>query len=318
MDVWHDGGDARIRFEAADLAEVYLGHIIENQVIQTALLEKLAEFPRVEIQYQKQLESFTSTAKSVALKLNTGEAFETALLVGADGANSKVRELADIEMERAAYGQRAIVAMIKTEKDHDRTAWQRFLPAGPLALLPLANGCCSIVWSLDESQVQGILNLPEQAFNAQLTKAFAHHLGKLELVGERQAFPLQRAHAKIYVKSGVALIGDAAHTIHPLAGQGVNLGLLDAAALADVLIQAQRSPGSLGVLRAYERWRRGENQLMMNTMDGFHFLFGNKHTGWQQLRDFGLGMANAIAPLKNGLARRAMGRGNDLPSLARG
>jgi len=213
-----------------------------------------------------------------------------------------------------------VVGNVRTAEPHQETAWQRFLPTGPLAFLPLHDGRCSIVWSTTPEQAEALLALDESAFAGALADAFDQRLGSIIEVGPRGAFPLRLQHAHAYVKPGLALIGDAAHVVHPLAGQGVNLGLLDTATLAEVILDALdagRDFASFKTLRRYERWRKGDNLLMLGVMDGFKRLFGNSLPPVRLLRNAGLNLTDAAGPLKNLIARRAMGLEGDLPRLAR-
>lgn len=321
MRVWDAGGFGQIHFDSATLGEPLLGWIIENRVIQYALLERVRQLPAVELLCPAALETaWPEDAGGWRVRLTDGREFTTRLLVGADGAQSKVRELAEIDTRGWSYHQKALVANVRTAEPHQETAWQRFLPTGPLAFLPLHDGRCSIVWSTTPEQADQLLALDEYNFAQALTEAFERRLGEIVQVGPRGAFPLRLQHARAYVKPGLALIGDAAHVVHPLAGQGVNLGLLDAATLAEVLLDglaAGHKVGALRVLRRYERWRKSDNLPMLGIMDGFKRLFGNSLPPVRLLRNLGLNLADAAGPLKNAMARRAMGLAGDLPKLAR-
>jgi 2-octaprenylphenol hydroxylase len=259
-----------------------------------------------------------TTKRQASVQLDDGSDVQTSLVVGADGPDSTVRRLMGLGFERLDYQQRAVVCTVRTERPHHRTAWQRFLPTGPLAFLPLANGGCSIVWSTSVAQSDGLLRLGDEAFGARLARAFDHRLGAIEAVGPRAAFPLRRLHAKRYIGERVALAGDAAHVIHPLAGQGVNLGLMDAAALAETVLTTSGDIGSPAVLRRYERWRRSENQIVMTAMDSFNWLFSNSLVPLRWVRNIGLAVTDAAVPVKHQFMRHAMGRAGDLPRLARG
>lgn len=321
MRVWDAGGFGQIHFDSATLGEPLLGWIIENRVIQYALLERVRQLPAVELLCPAALETaWPEDAGGWRVRLTDGREFTTRLLVGADGAQSKVRELAEIDTRGWSYHQKALVANVRTAEPHQETAWQRFLPTGPLAFLPLHDGRCSIVWSTTPEQADQLLALDEYNFAHMLTEAFERRLGEIVQVGPRGAFPLRLQHARAYVKPGLALIGDAAHVIHPLAGQGVNLGLLDAATLAEVLLDGLATGhevGALRVLRRYERWRKSDNLPMLSIMDGFKRLFGNSLPPVRLLRNLGLNLTDAAGPLKNAMARRAMGLEGDLPKLAR-
>lgn len=320
MRVWDATGFGGIHFDSADLGEPLLGWIIENRVIQYALLERARQLPTVELLCPAALETAEPLpGNGWRVRLNDGREFTTRLLVGADGAQSRVRQLADIQTGGWSYDQHAVVANVRTAEPHQETAWQRFLPTGPLAFLPLSDGRCSIVWSTTPEQADALLALDERDFGAALAVAFDARLGAIVEVGPRAAFPLRLQHAHAYVKPGVALIGDAAHVVHPLAGQGVNLGLLDAATLAEIVLDALAAGqdfASLKTLRRYERWRKGDNLLMLGVMDGFKRLFGTSLPPVRLLRNVGLNLTDAVGPLKNLIARRAMGLEGDLPKLA--
>ena len=233
--------------------------------------------------------------------------------------------MAGISHQEKSYQQSAIVTTVKTEQAHQHTAWQRFLETGPLAFLPLRScegddHSCSIVWSLDDEELDAKMALDDKAFASALARAFEHRLGDIIAVDKRFAFPLRQRHADLYVQPGLALVGDAAHTIHPLAGQGVNLGLMDAAVLTEELIRAcqrQLELGELSVLQRYQRRRRGDNALMMGTMSGFKLLFGEPALPVRWLRNTGMNWLNELSPVKNRVAANAMGLSGDLPALAK-
>lgn len=321
MRVWDATGFGQIHFDSVAIGEPLLGWIIENRVIQFALLERARQLPAVELLCPAALETAQALDNGCWwVRLNDGRELTTRLLVGADGAQSRVRQLAGIKTSGWGYGQTAIVANVRTTEPHQETAWQRFLPTGPLAFLPLADGRCSIVWATPPEQADALLVLNEAEFAEALAEAFDQRLGAIVEVGPRAGFPLRLQHARAYVQPGLALIGDAAHVIHPLAGQGVNLGLLDAATLAEIILDAVAAGhdfGSLKALRRYERWRKGDNLLMMGVMDGFKRLFGQAPPPVRLLRNLGLNLTDAAGPLKHFIARRAMGLTGDLPRLAR-
>jgi 2-octaprenylphenol hydroxylase len=307
MFVWDGTGDGQIRFDSADLGEADLGHIVENRIIQLALLEQIRKLDTVDLYCPSKLANFSIDQQQVSVKLDTSEQLSAHLLVGADGAQSKVRELAGIYLKTEDYGQSGLVCVVKTELSHESTAWQRFMPTGPLAFLPLGDGSSSIVWTLPSDKADAVLRLETDAFKEALAQALDYRLGAITAVGARAAFPLRGRHAEPYIQERIALVGDAAHTIHPLAGQGVNLGIKDAAELAHQILNHPADCGSMQVLRAYERARKGENVVTQKTMEGFRLLFGNNLMPWQVLRNKGLNLVNGMNFLKYQIARQAMG-----------
>ncbi|MDH5517957.1 MAG: UbiH/UbiF/VisC/COQ6 family ubiquinone biosynthesis hydroxylase [Gammaproteobacteria bacterium] len=320
MQVWDAQGDGEVIFDAADSGVKELGHIVENRVLQLALLDRIAAHDNVELISGQSVKAIDYQPQNSCVTLENGQRLSCRLLVGADGAHSMVRQAASIDLELADYQQKGIVCVVRPDKHHQHTAWQRFLATGPLAFLPLSSGQCSIVWSADSAEAEKLLALDDESFSKQLCHAFDGKLGRIQSVSERAAFPLIRRHAREYIKEGLVLVGDAAHTIHPLAGQGVNLGLMDAASLAEVMNNAilhRRDFASYQTLRKYERWRRGENQLMMFSMSGFKNLFGNDNSLISQLRNLGLNLVQKSELAKSLLMRRAMGFEGDLPVIAR-
>lgn len=323
MQVWDAVGGAEIHFDSADLGEPDLGHIVENRVTRLALwerLEALGHAARVELLSPAALSALEIDDQQARLRLADQRRLSADLVVGADGRGSFVRETLGIGVDAADYAQRAIVANVEVAHWHRETAWQRFLPSGPLAFLPLADGRCSIVWSADEGRAEQLLALDDAGFIAELEVAFDKRLGPILRAGPRAAFPLNRQHAREYVRPRVALVGDAAHGIHPLAGQGVNLGFLDVAALIDAIDHARakdRSLGSLHILRRYERARRGDNAVMVAAMDLFKRAFGNRNPALVGARNLGLAAAEHLPGIKPLFIRQALGLGQDLPRLAR-
>ena len=307
MDVWDEAGDGNVRFEASELGEPDLGHIVENKVIQKALVDALKALPTVDLICPDKMDVFIVNDDSVSVTLKSGATLTAQLLVGADGANSQVRELAGIDVKRDDYGQSGLVAVVKTEKPHEFTAWQRFQSTGPLAFLPLADGSSSIVWTLPSDRADYYMALNKADFKAALAEALDYKLGKVTKVGKRGAFPLRGSQATPYVKERIALVGDAAHTIHPLAGQGVNLGLKDAVELAGLIANSNSDVGSIKLLRRYERARRGDNVITMRAMEGFRLLFGHSATSVKSARNFGMNLFNQMPMVKNEVIRRAMG-----------
>ncbi len=321
MQVWSEGGSGSIHFNAAEIGEPCLAWIIENRVIQAALIERLHQFTNIHYLCPVEVADITLADNSAAVMLEDGRLLQARLLVGADGADSEVRRTAGIDTQSLDLRQKGIVATVTTESPHEQTARQRFLATGPLAFLPLDEPrTCSIVWSADNARADQLLALDDTSFISELHKAFGESLGKIQTIGPRAGFPLALSHAKAYTAPHLALVGDAAHTVHPLAGQGVNLGFLDAATLGEVLLEAvvkQKDIGSQAVLRRYQRWRKGDNIAMVSITGGFRYLFGNDLPVVSQIRNWGLSLTDAATPVKNFIMRRASGLEGDLPKLAR-
>ena len=314
MHVWDATGNGSIHFDCAEVGEPNLGHIIENRVISRALFEKAEQFTNVHLFCPASPKKLTLQPGHTQLELEDGTILDGNLLVGADGGKSWVRQQAGIEVETRTYNQNALVTTVKTSMPHLETAWQRFLPTGPLAFLPLMNGYSSIVWSTTPEQAKELLELEDETFRIRLADAFEHKLGDITELGPRAIFPLKGQHARHYVKPHLALVGDAAHTIHPLAGQGVNLGFADVIELARVILEAQQNQKSIGsfkTLRRYERSRRGDNLFMLESMGVFKTLFSNDSSTLSKLRNLGLTLTDHFTPAKNLFIRQAMGLSNN-------
>ena len=323
MQVWDGSGTGNIHFSAASVHAELLGHIVENRVIQDALLEQLL-VSGVQVLGGARLESLQRTGDGWQLTLADGRELQTPLLVAADGANSAVRRLAGCATREWAYLHHAIVTSVRCAQPHQRTAWQRFTDDGPLAFLPLQRDgdqhWCSIVWSCVPEHAEKLMSLDDSAFAEALGRAFEQRLGQVLEVEPRVALPLRQRHAKRYIEAGLALIGDAAHTIHPLAGQGVNLGFLDAAMLAEVLLHAQQRGEMLAserVLSRFERRRMPHNLAMMAAMESFERLFQATPPPLRWLRNAGLSLVNGMPEAKAVFVRQALGLSGDLPELAR-
>lgn len=319
MAVWDASGSGHIDFDAADIGEPDLGHIVENSVILEALLERAAAFDNVELIAPAEVARFDYLPDSVVLTLADGGRLTASLIVGADGTNSWVRDQAGITTSGWSYHQEALVATVRGSLGHRSTAFQRFMPDGPLALLPLPEGYSSVVWSTNPEQAAWLMGLDDVAFLAELQSSFGEAVGTLESVGPRGRFPLALQHANRYVAERVVLVGNAAHAIHPLAGQGLNLGISDVGALAELLVEVGADDcGDQRRLRRYERWRKGDNLTMMAAMDGIKRLFGSDATTLGLLRNLGLNLVDHSGPFKNGIMRRAMGVEGELSKLNRG
>lgn len=323
MQVWDGSGTGSIHFSAASVHADNLGHIVENRVVQDALLEALFD-SEVGLLPNARLEQLRRDGDDWLLQLVDGRQLRTPLLVAADGANSSVRQMAGCATREWDYLHHAIVTSVRCADAHQATAWQRFTDDGPLAFLPLRRGedehWCSIVWSTVPEEARRLMALDDQAFRQALGKAFEWRLGEVLEVDPRLCIPLRQRHAKRYIQAGLALIGDAAHTIHPLAGQGVNLGFLDAATLAEVLLHALRRGEALAsekTLSRFERRRMPHNLAMMAAMEGFQRLFQADPLSVRWLRNSGLNLVDGLAEAKALFVRQALGLSGDLPELAR-
>lgn len=311
MQVWDGDGTGKIEFSAAGIAQPDLGVIAENKVIQTALLKSIQAFGNISCCFAKELEQINITKDYVEIRLSDGSYREGKLLIGADGAHSVVRKKQAIESKQTSYQQIAFVANVKTEFSHQQTAWQRFTPSGPVAFLPLAKeNLCSVVWTLDEQKAEALKLIDKQAFANKLQQAFESKLGKVTAVSEHFGFPLVKRHSERYLSDRVALVGDAAHTIHPLAGQGVNLGFQDVACLAKLIMQLHQQRRDFGLeqnLRPFERERKTENLIMQNAMSGFKHLFANQIMPVTILRNFAMSALDKIPMAKEIIIKKAMG-----------
>ena len=321
MHVWDEAGDSPensgVHFNANDMNRNNLGHIVENFVIQTSLHEILKKQSNVEWFLPEQIRKVNAFQDHAEVELDSGTVISAKLVVGADGGRSTVRNLAGISYSEKSYQQMGLVALIDSEQPHENTAWQRFLSTGPLALLPLKNNQCSIVWSVSEDYADELMKLNEYEFADALTQASDMQLGNLTLKSKCAAFALISGQAEKMVQPRIALVGDAAHALHPLAGQGANLGFTDAAVLADVIEQAERDIGSLKVLRKYERARVGETKIMQSAMDTFVAAFGSSNGAIITARNAALRTADSMQPVKKFFMKHAMGLSKDRPGFAR-
>tara|TARA_R110002033_G_scaffold41074_4_gene81622 strand:- start:1818 stop:3071 length:1254 start_codon:yes stop_codon:yes gene_type:complete len=323
MCVWDAEGTGEVHFDAQALGESRLGHIVENYRVQNGLLQQL-HASQVTLLPGVKVRGLVREDSGWRIDGNEGQRLQAPLIVAADGARSRLRELAGFAMREWDYLHHAVVTTVELSEPHQHTAWQRFLPSGPLAFLPLpsqnAKHYCSIVWSLLPDAAAEVMALDDTAFCAAITEALEARLGPVLSVDQRVSIPLRQRHAKHYAMPGLVLVGDAAHSIHPLAGQGVNLGFLDAAALSDVLHEALargESLAELAVLQRYERARMGSNLAVMAAMEGFERLFHAQALPLRWLRNAGMTIFDQAPLIKAEVMRRAMGVSGELPSLAR-
>ncbi|WP_210395355.1 UbiH/UbiF/VisC/COQ6 family ubiquinone biosynthesis hydroxylase [Motiliproteus sediminis] len=320
MRVWEQRAFGDALFDAADAGSDALGWIVENPVTQLALWQVLEREERISLCAPVAIKQIHYAGDGSTLHLDNGDQIHCSLLVGADGARSRVREAMGIGVNAREYRQQALIAYVATTAAQQDMTWQRFLPQGPQALLPLTGPHASLVWYERPQEVKRLLALDGDAFIDELQQRFPPELGEVKALLGRASFPLRRQHALRYAQAGGVVIGDAAHTIHPLAGQGVNIGLLDAAVLAELLCCAQRDGRDIAgqaVLAGYEARRRPHNLLMMSAMELFYRGFGSEQPLLKGVRNLGLALAQHSGPLKQHAVRFAMGLAGDLPDAAK-
>lgn len=320
MRVWETAGDTE--FNCKDIKRSELGFIVENRIIQLALLDRLGGLDNIKLIAPSIINkiNYTPSQPSVITLADDSE-ITAKVLVAADGGNSSVRQTVNLGVSSWDYNQHAMVISIETDYAQQDITWQRFVPSGPQAFLPLTGKCASLVWYNSTDEIKRLKSISDEALITELTTAFPDCLGKIKKILAVASFPLKCQYAQHYVKSGVALVGDAAHMINPLAGQGVNIGLLDAAALAEVLIDANIKGEDIAdqhVLKRYEKMRRNENLTMMAVMDAFYRIFSNDVMPLKVVRNLGLGLVERVLPAKNKVLRMAVGIDGRLPKLARG
>ncbi len=306
MHIWHQHGQASVAFDAVDLARSNLGAIVENRLLQQTLYQVCERESRIEWFMPDQIETLLeNNARGVELRLNSGRCLSAGLLLAADGRNSPTRTLAGIDVQHGQYRQTAIVANVETEYPHRHTAWQRFLSTGPLAFLPLANGQSSIVWSCDDEFAAQLDVATDDEFCDALGKAFEFKLGRVGSCSARMSFPLGWHHCQHWLKDRVLLIGDAAHSVHPLAGQGVNLGFSD----VDVLTQLVGDRSDYiqhKQLRRYERQRKSETWVAGNSFGALKWIYGLDQKWVTRLRDIGMRVVDETPWFKRALLEKAI------------
>ena len=320
MRVWDNLDMGDIHFDSAAIGEADLGHIIQNRTIVAALWEQVESLSNICLYTSTTVEKTLAGSDAVSVMLVNGEQLHAQLLIAADGSNSQMRDKAGIAVNIHDFHQSAVVATVTTANTHEETAWQRFLPSGPLAFLPVSSTQCSIVWSTTADHAAGLIEMDDAGFCEALAEASQRRLGEITHTSARAAYPLVSRHAETYIGSRLALVGDAAHQIHPLAGQGVNLGFRDAALLIEVIVDARqrsRPIGSYSTLRRYERSRRGDNLLTQKSMEAINRLFSNDTPGLRQLRNLGLNITDRIAPAKALFMRQALGMEGEVPKLCK-
>ena len=310
-----------LHYDHRDLGAAPLGYIVENRHIRRALFAAAARLDRLQLLAPSEVVSLTRDRSGVEARLKGGGAVRARLAVAADGRISALRKGAGIAVTTWRYPQVGIVCTVAHERPHHGIAHERFLPAGPFAILPMTGDRSSLVWTERADLAPTMTALGEADFNAEMARRFGDFLGWVEVVGGRWSYPLGLVHAERYVAERLALVGDAAHAIHPIAGQGLNLGLRDAAALAEALIDDRRlglDIGAAGALERYQRWRRFDSLVLMAVTDGLNRLFSNDVEPLRLARDVGLAMVNRAVPLKRLIMRHAMGTLGRLPRLVRG
>jgi len=310
-----------LHYDHRELGAEPFGHLVENRILRQALQRRQSQLANLQLLAPASLASLDRGPGQVTARLTDGRAFRAPLAVAADGRESPLRQAAGIRSFGWGYGQAGIVCTIAHQYPHHGIAQERFLPAGPFAILPMTGNRSSLVWTEREALAPAMLALDDAAFLAEVAERFGDYLGALAVVGPRWSYPLRLHLADSYVAHRLVLIGDAAHGIHPIAGQGLNLGLRDVAALAEVLIEAARLGLDLGdalVLERYQRWRRFDNLLLAGVTDALNRLFSNDVAPVRLLRDLGLAAVNRLPPLKRLFIQHARGTMGELPRLLAG
>ncbi len=310
-----------LNFDAAEIEEGPMGHMVEDRHLHAALMEVIAAAPGVAVHPGATVTAQSAGPASASVTLSDGRVLTGRVIAGCDGRASGTAARAGIRRIGHGYGQTALVCAVEHDLPHGGTAQQFFMPGGPLAILPLTGNRSSVVWSEDEADARTIAALDDAAFLDVLRPRFGDHLGAIRLAGARFTYPLSLSLAERYVAHRVALVGDAAHGVHPVAGQGLNLGLRDAGALAEVLVTAARRGEDIGaadVLARYQTWRRFDATALALGMDRVNALFSNDNPVLRAARDIGMGLVNAVPGLRRGFIRQAAGLTGDVPKLLRG
>jgi 2-octaprenyl-6-methoxyphenol hydroxylase len=310
-----------LHFDAQEVGADSLGHIAENRHTRAALYAAVARTPSLELRAPATVKDVTVQAGAAVVTLSDGSQVSAPLVIAADGRESPLRARMGINVVGWSYPQTGIVATVEHEKPHNGVAYEHFLPAGPFAILPMTGNRSSLVWTEKKQKAPALLALDEAAFHAELARRFGDHLGAVRSAGPRWSYPLSFHIARSFVQPRFALAGDCAHGIHPIAGQGLNLGLKDAAALAEVLLDAGRlgrDIGALDTLKRYERWRRFDSVTLAASTDAMNRLFSNDIAPLRALRDVGLGIVDSIGPARRFFMRHAGGDIGKLPRLMKG
>ena len=317
IQVWNSTGGF-IEFSAKEVNQTHLGHVVEQNALTSSLVAQIEEISNVELKFSAALASINEQTDQIRLHLENGLEISCRLIVGADGGNSVVRRLSKIPITEDSYHQKAIVAQVEASEPKRETAFQKFLTSGPLAFLPLTDGTYSIVWSCTERRARELRDLDDDVFGAELSEAFDYRLGDISLIGRKVSFDLRKLRAHAYFMGRVVLVGDSAHVIHPLAGMGANLGLMDAAALYETL--TGHGNGALTdhrMFRRYERWRKSANHPVMMLMDALNSGFGSSSDAIRGILGTGLTLTNQVHIAKRTLIRLACGISGDLPEIAK-
>jgi 2-octaprenyl-6-methoxyphenol hydroxylase len=310
-----------LHFDAAESHADALGHIVENRHTRTGLFAVANTLANLRFVAPAALTNLQSDALGIVASLANGESIRAKLAVAADGRESPMRELMGLSVISWSYAQWGIVATVAHEKPHNGVAYEHFLPAGPFAILPMTGNRSSLVWTEKDTLAPSMMKLADEEFDVEIARRFGSHLGRTEAAGPRWSYPLKFHLARGYVKPRFALAGDSAHGIHPIAGQGFNLGLKDAAALSEIVLDTARlglDIGTLDTLQKYERWRRFDSLVMSFAMDGLNRLFSNDIAPLRMLRDVGLGLVDAVGPARRFFMRHAGGDVGKLPRLMKG